>query len=208
MAGMFDWLKGGKSRGKVRRRSSGGVGRKISGKPKRRGAKQDSSKNATEFMGPQRDNEPPELIPPVPAPTPDLPLPNGPSRTADNQQNSHNPAHDSNATHYSVAPAKGGLVGILIVKEGVARDEIYKVYNGTNTIGRDSAAEIRLDNRDTTVSRKHAEIFHESGNFGIKPLQEGKNPTFKNNNEVTGGDTLADGDLIRVGNTTMKFRVC
>lgn len=206
MAGMFDWLKGGKGKGKVRRRSSGGGARKSSGKPKRRLPQQDSS-NATEFMSPRGDDKPPVVNPQVPVPTPDLPVPSGSSRTADNRQNLDNPAHDSNATHYSVVPAKGGLVGVLIVKEGVALDEIYKIYDGTNTIGRDSTAEILLDDRDTTVSRKHAEIIHESGNFGIKPLQEGKNPTFKNNNEVTGGDTLVDGDLIRVGNTTLKFRV-
>jgi pSer/pThr/pTyr-binding forkhead associated (FHA) protein len=50
-------------------------------------------------------------------------------------------------------------------------------------------------------------IIHESGNFGLKPLKEGANPTFLNDNEVSGGAALADGDLIRVGNTTLKFRV-
>jgi pSer/pThr/pTyr-binding forkhead associated (FHA) protein len=118
------------------------------------------------------------------------------------------PAQDAGATQYhSVGSSKSGLVGVLIVKEGAAKDEIHKVFDGENTIGRGEAAEIRTDNRDDAVSREHAMIIHESGNFGIKPLKEGTNPTFLNNNEVSGGATLADGDLIRVGNTTLKFRV-
>jgi pSer/pThr/pTyr-binding forkhead associated (FHA) protein len=117
------------------------------------------------------------------------------------------PAQNAGATQYhSVGSAKGGLVGVLIVKDGVAQDEIYKIHDGENTIGRGETAEIRTDSRDDAVSREHAMIIHESGNFGIKPLKEGSNPTFLNNNEVSGGSALADGDLIRVGNTTLKFR--
>jgi pSer/pThr/pTyr-binding forkhead associated (FHA) protein len=99
------------------------------------------------------------------------------------------------------------MVAILIVKEGKARDEIYKVYDGENTIGRGDNVEVRTDNRDDAVSREHAMIIHESGNFGLKPLKEGTNPTFLNDDEVVGGAALADGDQIRIGNTTLKFRV-
>ena len=118
------------------------------------------------------------------------------------------PAADSGATQYhAVGSSQGGLVGILIVKEGKARDEIYRVHDGENTIGRGDSAGIRTDSRDDAVSREHAMIIHESGSFGLKPLKEGTNPTYLNEEEVTGGAALADGDLIRIGNTTLKFRV-
>ena len=50
-------------------------------------------------------------------------------------------------------------------------------------------------------------IIHESGIFEIKALKEGKNPTFLNEAEVSGSAELTDGDLIRIGNTIMKFRL-
>ena len=93
------------------------------------------------------------------------------------------------------------------VKDGLSRDEVYRVYDGESTIGRGETAQIRTDNQDATVSREHAMIIHESGSFGIKPLKEGTNPTFLNEVEVNGGAELADGDLIRIGNTTLKLRL-
>jgi hypothetical protein len=204
MAGILDWLKGGRSKSKGRVRPSSRGGRSDSGK--RRGAQRRDPSNSTEFIGsqPVSPTTPPAhqaapVPPPLPPVTPAAATPAPPPAA---------PAQDAGATQYhSVGSSKSGLVGVLIVTEGAAKDEIHKVFDGENTIGRGEAAEIRTDNRDDAVSREHAMIIHESGNFGIKPLKEGTNPTFLNNNEVSGGATLADGDLIRVGNTTLKFRV-
>ena len=205
---MFDWLKSGKDKGRARRRSS--AGRSSSGKrrPPRR-----SSSNSTEFMGGQKSSPIPMQDQLLPTPQP---LPDNVSVRPDPTPNVSTPppvSHDAAATNYHpISAAKGSLVGVLIVVEGAAKGELYKVFDGENTIGRGDASrgdtvEIRTDERDTAVSRKHATIIHESGNFGIKPLKEGMNPTFLNGDEVTGGATLTDGDLIRVGNTTMQFRL-
>ena len=234
MAGMFDWMKGGKSGG--RRRTSGRGG--DSGKRKG-GSQYRSPAKSTEFVGtppredePERSSQSTEFVTPAsqagggghasqydptppppsaasipasaPLHTPDPDLPSA-GETADQAP----PPADAGATQYqSVGPDTGGLVGVLIVKEGLARDEIYKVFDGESTIGRGETAKIRTDDQDATVSREHAMIIHESGIFEIKPLKEGTNPTFLNEAEVSGGAELSDGDLIRIGNTILKFRVC
>ncbi len=222
---MFDWLKGGggKGKGKGRRRTSGG-GRRGggSGGPRRRTAQHRDPANSTEFINTSDPAHPepagfddPMPAPPAPAAAAAAPHTATPPRA----QSAPVPAPvalppapggspDSAATQYhAVGPTGGGVVGILIVKEGTARDEIYKVFDGENAIGRGDEARIRTDARDQSISRVHAQIIHEGGNFGIKPLKEGTNPTFLNDDEVSGGAPLADGDLIRIGNTTLKFRV-
>ena len=98
-------------------------------------------------------------------------------------------------------------MGILIVKEGDTKDEIYRVLDGENTIGRGDEAKVCTGNQDTSISRLHAMIIHDEGSFGLRPLKEGTNPTYLNDKEVSGGAGLADGDLIRIGNTTLKFRM-
>jgi hypothetical protein len=221
MAGMFDWLKsGGKGKGKARRRSGGG---KRDGAARRKGAQQRRDPgNSTEFIAPQQLGSPapgapaPPLPPAAPppvahaAPPPMAPpmAPPSPPLTPPVVAPAPTPSADSGATQYhSIGPSRGGLVGILIVKDGKARDEIYKIHDGENTIGRGDSAEIKTDSRDDAVSREHAMIIHESGSFGLKPLKEGTNPTYLNDDEVSGGAALADGDTIRIGNTTLKFRV-
>jgi hypothetical protein len=198
MAAMFDWMKGDKGKGKARRRSSGG---KRSDGAKRRGAatKRDPS-NSTEFIAPPQQAEA------APAPTPSAaPAPAAAPVAAAPPQPA---AADAGATQYHAVGnvSTVSMVGILIVKTGKAMDEIYKVYDGENIMGRGPTAQVRTDNQDDAISREHATIIHESGSFGIKPLKEGMNPTFLNDVEVAGGAALADGDLIRIGNTTLKFR--
>lgn len=227
MAGMFDWMKGGGKKNKGRRRSSGGKGRGGGGGGRRRAPAKRDPANATEFIGgdapaahddptpaPPAAVSPSAPAPPPPAPGPTAtpappavpvapaaaPAPAPPAPAA--------PVADSAATQYhAVGPVGGGVVAVLICKDGTARDEIYKVFDGENIIGRGDEAQIRTDPRDQSISRAHAQIIHESGNFGIKPLKEGTNPTFLNEDEVSGGAPLGDGDLIRVGNTILKFRV-
>ena len=214
MAGMFDWLKRGKS---VRRRRSSG---KRSDTGKHSGVSQDRDPASfTEFIGKPlpadgaphaSQHAPPPPVPsaaPVPGPAPGGALAPPPaSQPAKPLPTPRTP--DSNATQYHpVGPTSSGLVAVLIVKEGLARDQIYRVYDGENSMGRGKSAKIRVDSADSSISRLHAMIIHEFGSFGIKPLKEGKNPTFVNEVEVTGGGMLVDGDLIRIGNTTLRFKV-
>ena len=98
------------------------------------------------------------------------------------------------------------MVGLLVAIRGKLKDEVYKIYDGENILGRGPTTQIRIDSREDSVSREHCAIIHESGNFGIKPLKD-TNPTFLNDEQVQGGAALTDGDELRTGDSTFKFRV-
>ena len=100
---------------------------------------------------------------------------------------------------------RGAVVGVLIGISGRLSGEVYKVHDGENRMGRLKSADIALDARDDTVSREHALIIHQDGAFGLKPLRA-DNPTWVNGEQVDQGIPLSDGDQIRVGQSTFRFR--
>jgi hypothetical protein len=187
-----------------------------SGRPRQRGVRRASprprdSRSDTEMVHtgapvfpppPSQPLPPPPAapLPPAPAPIlpPPVPTPAAPVR----------PTADAGATRLLSLPvtARGAVAGVLIGIEGKLEGEVYKVRDGENRLGRAPTAEIRVDDRDETVSREHALIIHRDGAFGIKPLKA-DNPTFVNGEEVEGGTSLSDGDEIRVGRSTFRFRV-
>jgi len=71
-------------------------------------------------------------------------------------------------------------------------------------IGRDSQCEIRLS--DKKISRKHAMIRYESGNYIIYDLGSA-NGVFVNGEQVLGsmGVVLNDGDIVKLGNSEFRF---
>jgi pSer/pThr/pTyr-binding forkhead associated (FHA) protein len=69
------------------------------------------------------------------------------------------------------------------------------------TIGRSS--ECSLPIVDENASRKHAEVRYSQGNFYVWDL-DSKNGTFVNGSKVK-SHKLLDGDLITIGNSTIKF---
>lgn len=114
---------------------------------------------------------------------------------------------DSGATRILTldSSSHGAVKGVLIGIDGKLAGEIFKVRDGENRVGRSASAEIRLDDGEDAISREHAIIIHRDGAFGIKALKR-DNPTWVNDEQVEGG-TLSDGDLIRVGRNTFRFRV-
>ena len=58
---------------------------------------------------------------------------------------------------------------------------------------------------DPTVSTRHAEVALRGGLFVVTDLGS-TNGTFVNNQRITQPTRLADGDLLRFGNTQLKFR--
>ncbi|MBW2282426.1 MAG: FHA domain-containing protein, partial [Deltaproteobacteria bacterium] len=104
-----------------------------------------------------------------------------------------------------LAPASG-VVGVLIGVDGKLRDEVFKVFDGENTLGRRSDAEVYLGERDDSISRDHAQIIHREGAFGLRPLKD-DNPTFLNGDRVEGGAPLSDGDEVGIGDSKLRFRV-
>ncbi|HTO69754.1 MAG TPA: FHA domain-containing protein [Myxococcota bacterium] len=194
---IFDRFRSGRSRNRGVRRAS----------PRPRDSRTD-----TEFvhtgppsyppLAPSHPPVPPVAPPPVAPPLPEPVVPRAaPAQPAQ-------PASDAGATRILSLPvsAQGAVAAVLICIEGKLEGEVYKVRDGENRLGRAPGAEIRLDDRDETVSREHALIIHRDGAFGIKPLKT-DNPTFVNGEEVEGGASLSDGDQIRVGRSTFRFRV-
>jgi pSer/pThr/pTyr-binding forkhead associated (FHA) protein len=141
----------------------------------------------------------------APAPPPVLPQPLPPPVAP-----APSPAPKSGAAgatqYHAVGPVTTGVVGVLIGIGGKLKDEVYKVFDGENTIGRLPTAEVRTGERDDTISREHAQIIHREGAFGIKPLKE-NNPTYLNDEAIEGGAPLSDGDELKLGDSTFKFRV-
>ncbi|MDR1737229.1 MAG: FHA domain-containing protein [Candidatus Symbiothrix sp.] len=103
------------------------------------------------------------------------------------------------------APAEGRrLAGLLITYSLNPLGDFFPVYEGKNTVGRDSGTNIRL-NGDTLVSGKHLTILYRAVDKKFKFKDEqSSNGTFINDNLLDEGE-LANGDIIRVGNTRLLF---
>jgi pSer/pThr/pTyr-binding forkhead associated (FHA) protein len=69
-------------------------------------------------------------------------------------------------------------------------------------IGRHSSCELVL--RKDDVSRRHAEVFHEDGEFRIRDLGS-TNGSFVNGEQVEGSGVLRAGDKIEIGSSIIVF---
>lgn len=96
----------------------------------------------------------------------------------------------------------GRVVGVLVAVDGELEGSIYAVRDGENKLGRSSSCEIEMASKK--ISREHAKVVHQDGVFAIMPLSD-QNPTILND-EATEGSELNDGDFVRVGRTTLRFR--
>ncbi|MEE8167187.1 MAG: FHA domain-containing protein, partial [Myxococcota bacterium] len=115
------------------------------------------------------------------------------------------PQHaDSDQTQYiTAAPSSASdIVGVLVAIDGELKGQMFRVSDGENRLGRRADCEIELNSQK--ISREHAILIHRDGKFVIKPLSD-KNPTFLNEMQTTGNE-VGDGDTIRIGLTTLKFR--
>ncbi len=81
-------------------------------------------------------------------------------------------------------------------------NQVFGVFDGGNRLGRGGACQVVLPSQ--RISREHARLDHRDGRFEIAPLSD-KNPT-RVNGEVTQGTELKDGDDVRLGDTTFRFR--
>ncbi len=102
----------------------------------------------------------------------------------------------------AAVPAQGSgprLVGM----QGVYMGTVFPVL-GAVVLGRDAANSVPLD-RDTTASRRHAEIAVESGSYVLRDLGS-SNGTFLNGARVN-ESPLQPGDEIGVGGTRFRFEV-
>jgi hypothetical protein len=115
------------------------------------------------------------------------------------------------------APAAGGrktvlltekrkppVVGWFVALNGEQKGEDFRVRDGQNTLGSSPEADIVI--RDPTVTGKHASLRYKDGKFFLTDL-DSSNGTFINDNaEPIAREELKDNDVVRVGETSLKFK--
>jgi hypothetical protein len=84
----------------------------------------------------------------------------------------------------------------------------YRIYEGSNTIGRNPGNTITIS-KDVTISGEHVNILYRHGKFYIKDKMTA-NGTYLNGEEleVEKAYDMIDGNEIRLGDTIFKFKSC
>lgn len=98
-------------------------------------------------------------------------------------------------------PAKSGLLGWLVVKDGPRRGQIHELRDGM-TVGRDNAA---LLIRDPKMSRPHAKVTIEDGQFTLWDFGS-ENGTFVNGEKIRSATPLQENDEIKMGDTFLVLK--
>lgn len=103
----------------------------------------------------------------------------------------------------------GSEVGRLTIVEGPGTGNVRSVFSGTNQVGRYPENKIALDFGDNAISRhQHAVITYSRGDRIFRILDGGKpNPVLVNGAKVVSDQELKNGDLLRIGMTTLRFNV-
>lgn len=98
-------------------------------------------------------------------------------------------------------------VGWIIVVEGPGRGESFTLQAGMSPIGRGEDQVVQLDFGDSAISRtNHAAIVYDPESFQFFLGHGGKSNIVRlNNKPVISNEILANGDLIRIGETTLRF---
>jgi pSer/pThr/pTyr-binding forkhead associated (FHA) protein len=99
------------------------------------------------------------------------------------------------------------VVGKLVVVEGPGTGNEVKIYTGTNQIGRGDDMRVQLNFGDDTISRQqHAVITFDSKKLEAR-IHDGGKPggLWVNGTRITGDQQIKSGDLIKLGETTLKL---
>jgi hypothetical protein len=164
---------------------------------------------------PRPSHEPPgpAAYPPPPAPAPvhtppQAPVPAMPAAPAPQPPApppAPAPGGTSEArTQYLKIPSLAPVTAVLVGIDGDLSGEVFKLRAGENKLGRSESCDVVFPDPSLKISREHATVICEGDMFAIAPLND-KNPTFVND-EATEGSELNDGDLVRMGRTTFRFR--
>lgn len=100
---------------------------------------------------------------------------------------------------------KGALVGWLVAMSGPQKGDDFRIREGQNSIG--SAAESDIVIKDPAVSSKHASLRAKDKKFLLTDLDSTNGTYVNQSTECVSTEEVHDNDLIRVGNTTLKFKV-
>ena len=94
----------------------------------------------------------------------------------------------------------------IIVISGPQKGDYYPLGQRTNVIGREEALPIQI--LDDRVSRKHVQIHfnHDKQRYYALDMKS-RHGVFVNGARIKGESSLADGDQVRIGDTTLLFTV-
>jgi hypothetical protein len=94
-----------------------------------------------------------------------------------------------------------GLLGWLIVKDGMRRGQVHPIRNGT-TIGRDRADIVVPDPK---ISRPHGKFTVEHDQFVVWDFGS-ENGTYVNGERIREATPLNENDIIRMGDTSLVLK--
>lgn len=103
--------------------------------------------------------------------------------------------------HTVVERAEKGMLGFLVVKEGMRRGQVHRIHDGT-TIGRDQA---RIILRDPKVSKPHAKFTIADDQFTVWDFGS-SNGTFVNGERIREATPLNENDVIKIGDTVFVLK--
>jgi hypothetical protein len=98
-----------------------------------------------------------------------------------------------------------GTDAFLVVQQGggLNEGEHFDLFGGIS-LGRSADADIRLDDR--YASGIHARVFNRSGGYFVEDMNS-TNGTLLNSRDLHGEAELTPGDVIRIGDTELRFEV-
>jgi two-component system cell cycle response regulator len=108
---------------------------------------------------------------------------------------------DSDTLKVEREAAKNSNAVLLIVR-GTPQGKQFAITKDKMFIGRDATADIVLN--DQNASRKHAQIFKEGSEIKLKD-NGSTNGTFLNDKLLKESATLRKEDMLKIGNTILKF---
>lgn len=113
----------------------------------------------------------------------------------------------SDTPHAAAAQRVRFPVGWVVIAEGPGRGESFALLTGMSQIGRGEDQAIQLDFGDTAISRNnHAAIVYDPESFTFWLGHGGKaNIVRLNGKPVIANEQLSTGDLIRIGETSLRF---
>jgi hypothetical protein len=107
--------------------------------------------------------------------------------------------------HEPVAPeARAEDAWLVVVRGGgLSEGERFDLFGGVS-LGRSADADIRLDDR--YASGIHARLYNRAGAYYVEDMNS-TNGTLLNSQQLHGEAELADGDLIRIGDTEFRLEL-
>lgn len=111
---------------------------------------------------------------------------------------------DGSKTVPLAAIKRAPVVGWLVALTGPLKGEDFRLREGKNTLG--TGAEVTVKLQDGAVSRLHASLNYKDGKFLLTDLDSTNGTYVNDESEAAARVELKDGDTIRLGETTLKFK--